>query len=233
MTVHIVLLLSIIVLGFFTYALLKPSKKVNKGFIISSLFFVFIVQALRADSVGTDTAVYVKSFYLIDRSGFDWRSSAWEPCYLWLNMLVGKFTDNPQYLLAICSAIILTGVGVFIYKNMDHTKSAFWPVFFFIVFLHYLNSMNLLRQYLAMAFVLQIYWVLRDVEGKKKYYISIALLIIGVNFHVPSIIAVLLFAPYVVKTVRRRVLVLIGLGVMIVTAFFSYFHLCIFIYKYI
>jgi len=222
LTVHIILLLAIMLLGFLTYALLKPSEKVNKRFIISSFFMVFIVQALRADSVGTDTEVYEKSFYLINRAGFDWHSSAWEPCYLWLNMLIGKFTDNPQYLLAVCSAIILTGIGLFIYKNMDHTKSAFWPVFFFMVFLHYLNSMNLLRQYLAMAFVLQIYWVLRDVEGKKKYIISIALLVVGVNFHIPSIIAAILFAPYIVKTVRRRVLVLIGLGVMIIIVLFSY-----------
>lgn len=222
MTVHIILLFAIMILGFITYATLKPSEKVNKRFIISSFFMVFLVQALRASSVGTDTDVYVRSFYLIDRASFDWHSSAWEPCYLWLNMLIGKLTDNPQYVLAVCSFLILFGIGLFIYKNMDHTKSAFWPVFFFMVFLHYPNSMNLLRQYIAMAFVLQIYWILRDVEGKKKYIISIVLLIIGVNFHTPSIIAALLFAPYLVKTVRRKVLVLIGFGVMVVIVMFNY-----------
>ena len=222
MTVHIILLSAIIILAALTYTVLKPSEKVNKRYIIASLTMVFLVQALRADSVGTDTNVYVKSFYLIDRAGFNWRASAWEPCYLWLNMLVGKFTDNPQYLLAVCSAIILFGIGLFIYKNMDHTKSAFWPIFFFMVFLHYLNSMNLLRQYLAMAFVLQIFWILRDVEGKKKYVISGILLIIGFNFHVTALIAVVFFAPYIIKNIQRRVLVLIAAGVMVVTALFNY-----------
>ena len=208
--------MSVMLLGLLTYSIYKPSKIVNRGFIITSLFMVFVVQALRAHSVGSDTIVYVKSFALIDSQGFNWRNSSWEPCYVWLNMLVGKFTDNPQWLLAVCSAIILSGIGLFIYKNMDHTKSAFWPVYFFLVFIHYLNSMNLLRQYLAMAFVLQIYWVLRDVEGKKKYLISIALLIIGANFHVTAIIGAVFFAPYMIKVIRRKTLVLIGIGVMCV-----------------
>lgn len=222
MTVHIVLLGLIMLTGCVTYAVLKPSQKVNKRYIAFSLFLVFIVQSLRASSVGSDTLAYVKSFYLIDRQGFDWRTSAWEPCYLWLNMLVGKFTDNPQYLLAVCSAIILYGIGLFIYKNMDHTKSAFWPIFFFMVFTHYLNSMNLLRQYLAMAFVLQIFWILRDVEGKKRFVISAILVIIGVSFHKTAILSVAFFIPYLLKSIKRKTIVGIGGGIVGLTALFNY-----------
>ena len=216
MAVHIALLVAIMLNGLLTYKLVKPSKKVNKWFIISSLFMVFLVQSLRAYSVGSDTIVYVKSFQLINRVGFDWRASTWEPSYLWLNMLIGRFTDNPQYLLAVSSAIILVGIGLFIYKNMDHTKSAFWPVYFFMVFIHYLNSMNLLRQYLAMAFVLQVFWIIRDVDGKKKYLISIGLLIVGYSFHVTAVFAIIYFVPYFYKTIRKRTLALIGLAVMLV-----------------
>lgn len=217
MTVHIVLMFTIIILGMVTYSTFPVTKAVNKRFIIVSMFLIFLVEALRAPSVGRDTYVYARSFELIARPGFNWRTSSWEKFYIFLNMIVAKFTDNPQIFLAVVSAIILTGIGVFIYKSMDHSYSAFWPVFFFMSFTHYLNSMNLLRQYLAMAFVLQIYWVLRDVEGIKKYITSIILLFTGMMFHSTAIVGILFAVPYLWKTIKRKTIVFIGMvGIVLI-----------------
>ena len=206
----------IIGLGILIYYNFKPSPKVNKWFLFASLSMVFLVQGLRADTVGKDTAVYLKSFLIIDSPGFHISSSSWEPLYVLFNKAIGVFTNNPQFLLIFSSAFILTGLGLFIYKSIDNNKnSAFWPVFFFMCFTHYLNSMNLLRQYLAMAVVIQIYWVLRDGKTAKKYITAGILLITGTLFHSSALLCGLLFLPFLLKKIDKKMIILVGIGIIV------------------
>lgn len=222
MTVHLFLMAGIIGLGILVYYNFKPSPKVNKWYLFISLSMVFVVQGLRADTVGRDTAVYLRSFLIIDSPGFKISSSSWEPLYLLFNKVVGLFTNNPQFLLICSSAFILTGLGLFIYKSIDNNKnSAFWPVFFFMCFTHYLNSMNLLRQYLAMAVVIQIYWVLRDGKTRKKYVVASVLLIIGTLFHRSALLCALLFLPFLLKKIDKKMIIMVGIGIIFALLLYS------------
>ena len=135
MLIHVILLLAICILGMFIYRR-GVSKRKNKQFIFWALFLVFLVQACRAQTVGLDTQNYVRGFIVLDQnlegSYYSWTAFSWEPLWKLLNYFVGLFTDNPQWLLAVSSAFILTGIGVFVYYNCKDNESSFWPIFFFM-----------------------------------------------------------------------------------------------------
>ncbi len=196
MTIHIILLTLICILGCIVFAK-GVSKRKNKFFIIVSLFFVFLVSALRKETVGLDTANYIMGFKVLNSGAtnvyYSWTANSWEPLWKLLNYGIGIFTDDPQWLLVITSAIIYVGIGIFIYKNCESNEAAFWPVFFFITLaVLYPMSMYLLRQFCGLVFISNIHTVLKDKIDKKRIIWSVALIIIGMLFHYSAIIGVVI-----------------------------------------
>lgn len=236
MTVHISLLLIISAFGLAIYrGGTAISIQRNKYFVCFSLFLVFILQSLRASSVGWDTYRYVISFSSIREGYYNSMTASWEPLFILLNRAIGLLTSNPQWLLAGCSFIILYGYGYFVLHNIDENESAFWPIFFFITLYHYFNSSNLLREYLAIAFVINIYTILRQGKTRKNWIIAISLLVLGFLFHRSAAIGCVLFVPFIMEFKNIKQLILTAFGAVIVfigyyrvlelvLRFFPYFH---------
>lgn len=196
MTIHILLLTVICFLGLGFYCK-GTSREKNKKFVVISMFFVFLVEALRAPSVGVDTANYVRGFYIlsnrIENVYYSWTAYGWEPLWKALNYAVGYFTKNPQWFLAVTSLIIVIGIGRFIYLNCSDRESAFWPVFFFITLaILYPSSMYLLRQFFALGFILEIYTLSKRKNVKRRLLKSIILLAIAVGFHRSAVLGVVI-----------------------------------------
>ena len=217
MTVHVLLFSYIMILGTFIYLKLAPYRISvtvlgNKRYVDHKALFLFfalipllLVHGLRAPSVGTDTIVYVKSYPLILKESFEQiRQSSWELFFMLFNKAVGMFSDNPQTMIFFASCVIVLGLGLFIYKSLDGEESAFIAMIVFFAFMHYVNSMNLLRQYLAMAFLMQIYWVLRKGITKKRLIIAILLIIMAMQFHSMSFIGIVVIIPFLFKRITKR-----------------------------
>ena len=192
MLIHVILLLAICILGMFIYRR-GVSKRKNKQFIFWALFLVFLVQACRAQTVGLDTQNYVRGFIVLDQnlegSYYSWTAFSWEPLWKLLNYFVGLFTDNPQWLLAVSSAFILTGIGVFVYYNCKDNESSFWPIFFFMTLaILYPMSTYLLRQFCAVGLLANIYTLLRNGKTPKKFFLSILFILIATGFHKSAIL---------------------------------------------
>ena len=217
MIIHISLLIAISVFGFAIYrGGTAVTIQRNKIFVRFSLFLVFIIQSLRASNVGWDTYRYEVSFSGIREGYYNSMAASWEPLFKLLNKTVGLFTSNPQWLLAVCSFIIVYGYGYFVLHNIGEGESAFWPIFFFITLYHYFNSSNLLREYLAIAFVINVYTVLRQEKSRKNWIIAIILLVLGFLFHRTAAIGVVLFVPFLMDFKDTKQLVLTALGAVLV-----------------
>ena len=133
MTAHIALLVYISICGVLVYAH-GITNTANKRFLFLAILGIFLIEALRKYTVGLDTSAYYSSFWHIKYSTYGRVVGSWEPLYFSMNKFVGLFTDNPQWIIALTSAIILTGLGVFIYENADEHQSLFWHVFIFVTF---------------------------------------------------------------------------------------------------
>ena len=211
MKIHLILLLYILLLGFFVYVLMyKRGHNTNKFFVIASFLPVFIIETLRADTVGEDTLTYLKGYIHVNTLHGSWEEQTWEKAYLLLNIAVGKISNcNQQLLLGAVSLIILFGVGYFIIENCDGI-TAFGPVYFFVTLNHYLTSMVSLRQYCALAIGINAYTILRKKDSLKSYIQALILIGIAILFHNTAFVLIIIpFLMHFKKVERKHIIITI------------------------
>lgn len=214
MIIYIIYLAYISALAVLIYAK-GSSKKKNKWFITCSLTILTFIQACRRQDVGIDVPTYIEGFNVITQSiGTDVSRNMvknWEPLWKLYNRVIGIFTFNPQWFIAITSILIIIGVGVFIFYNVENNESAFWEVFFFMTISNVLSStMYLLRQSMATVLVINIYTVFNSKKIQQKIPIAVVLLILGALIHSSSLfIGVIILGVCMQKKIRKNFIFLI------------------------
>lgn len=167
-----------------------PHRKDSGIFMIIAMVIMALLVAMRSVNVGNDTAEYIRIFSEIN-SNSDYASiTRFEVGYVFLNRLVGKFTSNAQGVFVVCAVIQYT---IFIWFIKKHSKNYALTLMLFFFFI-FGNTLNIVRQSLAMAFVL----VAFDRTLDKKTLGAIFWIIIAFLFHKSAIIMLLIvFLPYV------------------------------------
>lgn len=193
MSVYICLWLSVFLLSFFIRQSNKKiinKEKLNLTICIQkipdSLIFVllFLVSALRY-GIGTDYFyAYYPTFFRIT-SGM--KVSDNEPLFYLLNLTIGKFTNNPQWLFAISSFLFALLICAYIY---DESKNYIYSFFLLFTTEAYFVSLNNIRQ--CLAFAISVY-ALRYLKQEK--YITYALFIVAAALMHNSSIIYLAFIP--------------------------------------
>ena len=153
---------------------------------ICFLEFAFIA-GFRAWDIGNDTLPYIYTF-IASAAHLDLSISHMEKGYLAYNKLLALFTSNPQSLLIANALITLSSIFVFIKR---YSSVVLLPVLLFLI-LSFGNTMNLMRQYLAVAIVL---WGVPFIIQRK--FIAYALCCCGAaTFHQSVIVALGLYFIY-------------------------------------
>lgn len=164
------------------------------------LIFVLYLTAFigcRDFGVGTDTLVYIDDYWqdanyvknLNDFNDFDYVSKA----FLVLSLIGHLFSNDHQALLIITAFVInfitFLSVYIFNYKKLQIN----WVVYITIwQFLLMNNSMNLMRQYCSLSFML----LALVLCLKRKFVIAAICAFIGYEFHSTSLILSLLIVYY-------------------------------------
>lgn len=161
------------------------ADKYNSRKILFLLSFILVCfTGFRGYSVGIDTENYVEIWdsIFIERAVFI------EPGYIYLNKFLQNFTDNPTLLFVVCSIIIYP---LIIYRLWDFKYIASFPMMVVTFYMYGLmHSMNVVRQYMAVAIVF--YFTRYLFRGSYvKYCLGI---LIASLFHYSSLIALSLFA---------------------------------------
>ncbi|WP_019391967.1 EpsG family protein [Priestia filamentosa] len=148
-----ILLLFIIVLNSFIF--FKGTNNKNKKIYLIWMFLpVFIISAFRGPFIGNDTHSYLNLFNSVSHQDFLYFTKAniyYEKGFIFLNTIISSITDSSQAILIVTSFITIGLIFLFIYR---HSANVWLSVYLFITLMFYYNSMNVLRQYLAMAIVL-------------------------------------------------------------------------------
>lgn len=165
-------------------------KKTGKGDLPKTqLIFLGILlvllSSLRKESVGVDTSSYHSVFSVLgwtpltDKIPFGYSGY---PGYRLLCKLVYVLSDrNYRVMMTVISVIIVYGFLKFFYKRSDHCLMS---AVYFITLYFFLNSLNIHRQYTAMALMLLAF--LAFDEGKK--FKGVFLAAAAVSVHTVSII---------------------------------------------
>lgn len=209
MGIYILLYLYIILLSvaFYNKVTTSKGKKLFLGF---AFIPMFLIQALRGYTIGEDTAGYIYHYHMIGNMGWnslDFTYNGFEPGYIFLNKVVAFLSDNNTTIfLAVVSGIIMVGFSIFIYYN---STNVILSTMLFVALNHFFTSMVSLRQYIAIAFLINSFYFFR----KRKLGIMLLLCATSFLFHKSSIIfSALILGLYFIKLTRNKILLLIGIG---------------------
>ncbi len=167
MTIYIILLILPLLFALLNYVKPIPKKAVN--ILFWGLCALFTLVAALRYNVGTDyKATYATVFNWL-KYGMKYN---YEPLFLNLNYFFINHGGKIYHLTGFCSLITIPAFFLFIKKNVDN-KYLFFMVFAFIGATIYYATLNIIRQYLAIAVFLIAYNMYNS--GKKKTSFILAL----------------------------------------------------------
>jgi len=165
---------------------------------VLSVLPFFIVSAVRFE-VGTDWGIYDEYFYAINTG----TNSFKEPLFNLLNRIIYLFTDNSQWLFVAVSALCLTFTFMAIYNQSKYIP---FSIIIYFISTVYFNSMNQMRQAVAMSiflFATKYLWS----RNWKKYFLWI---LIAACMHISALIYFPVYFLYGWKANLKKHIILSG-----------------------
>ncbi|MFR2535230.1 MAG: EpsG family protein [Clostridia bacterium] len=201
MMVYIVMLVIALLLAYYSQRV--ENKKVAFILKIGSILPFFLISAFRYD-VGTDYLYrYSKDYHVICQGG---NITNLEIGFKLLMKLCAFITKEPQILFVITSLLITGILGMVVYR---YSKKPVLSIFIFFSGCFFFQSMNLVRQFLAMVIILLSYELLAD----KKYKAWVICVIMAFLTHSTSIVVVI--ALLLKKKVVAKPMLIIILSIVI------------------
>ncbi|KAF1298821.1 hypothetical protein BAU15_14150 [Enterococcus sp. JM4C] len=170
----------------------------------------FILSAFRDSSIGNDTMSYLAIFDRVKLSQIDFQNTNFEAGYMKLNQIVAFFFSDLQSILIVTSILIYLGYYFFIRK---YSVSPIFSVVLFISLGYFSNSLNILRQQIALSIIFVAWYYL----NKSKTILPICLILLATLFHNTALIFILAILLRKVKVNK------LSLSVLFATIFIGYF----------
>jgi hypothetical protein len=189
----------IFIVGFIFYEYWNSSNLSRKIYLFSSITILFVISGIRGESVGTDTANYLRGFRGIRNAHFNemFEIERWETGYVLLNKLSSYISDNDQVILFVTSVLALIGVGYFIYKNSNNVV---FSLYLFVSLYLYFFSFNGIRQAIAISIIVSGFHLIRE-RSLFKYLIIV---LIASFFHVTAILMLGIYFVYGIRINKRN-----------------------------
>lgn len=177
---------------------LKLSKILFFGGI--SLLFPIILAAFRDEKIGTDLSYYVEPIWL-DATAWanrvedlELRWNGIEKTYLWINFLCAQISSDIAFFLFVIQCLIIVPVFIAAVRLRKYVSPTF--VMFVYYFTIYNESLNMIRQSLALSMSLLAFSYL--ITSKKR--IAYSLYLLTLFLHGSAIIGLLIPISYFILT---------------------------------
>jgi len=165
----------------------EMTEKRNKMTLGLFFFFFFVLLALRDIAVGSDLITYKTIFQNTANTSFgDLSGSQWELGYIAYNKLISFISKNYRIFLMITSAVILLPI----YKL--YSKEKRYTYLLIVLFMNmpcFLIVFSGIRQAVAISIGALVYIAI----DKKKYILSLLLILIAISFHMSAIVLFLMY----------------------------------------
>lgn len=188
------------------YLGLKSSKKISKRILIFlSLFLPCLMAGLRNVSVGTDTNEYVYRAYNISNYSNSLiqfiRNSKWDTyrsdyLYMTLTWIICKLGFSFNFLLFIYECLIIFTLYLAIKRINKNNINLILGMFVFYL-LFYNATLNMVRQSIAISFILLSFSYLYSSKGNKERFLSLLYTLIAIGFHSSAIICIPILLLYI------------------------------------
>ena len=181
--------------------------------------FIIIVMVFRSSKVGTDLPVYLNRFESIGRTDFANIFSlsskySFEYGFTILNKILFIICPHKMAFMFATSLISLFG---FYYAIKKYSNLKFLSVFLFITFCIMTNSMNTIRQYMAISILL---YSLKYIIEKKSLLHFLILVLIATSIHSTSLIFMIVYPLSLIITINKYYLFVL-ISTLLIAALFG------------
>ncbi len=162
----------------FSYSFLKKLKNGRKKYCVLTGICYFVVAALRSNTVGFDTDIYVSAFNRLAEMPLDAAAVfADKDVFFWVLLsILGKITSNYTILFSIVAALFTISAWHLIYK---YSRDPRLSIIVLLAFNLYQFTLTGMRQTIAISFIL---WAI-DSCYERKVIRSIVFVLLGSIFH--------------------------------------------------
>lgn len=173
-------------------------KRDNKFLVILSVIILSLLSGLRGQSVGFDTANYYATFRDLLYFGTYWGH---DTGFGLISKGIVNLFGTPIVPFIIYSFLI-NGLIIFRFWTMRNKASFSWMMVVYVCF-YYMASMNIMRQYIAVAILFFATYFLE----KQKYKTYIFFVLIAFLFHYSSILGFIILFIYLVSDNEKKLTV--------------------------
>ena len=164
MGAYIGLLLGIFLIRIFFDSSLWGKNRSKKYFLFFSFVLIFLIFALRSDTVGRDVPGYRRIYLdIINHPFSDFGYVYYEKGYQLLSKICCFLGLSWQIFLSIVSAMILIPIYIFIKK---YSKNVFLSTLIFVCYMYFEFNLTAIRQAIASSICLIAYMVLMESKHK-------------------------------------------------------------------
>lgn len=190
------------------------TNKRKKRYIVFSFACLAIISMLRSYNVGRDLqAHYYKTFLRV--VNMDWNNLftlGYENGYLVFYKIISMFTSDGQWMIAIHALIVIGITGWFIYRNSDNVVMS---TFLFITTNTWFMYMTMMRQAMAVSFVLVALEIWKRKDWRiKRFVLYVLVVILAMQFHSSAFIAFIIpifdYLPFKRKHILISTIVMIA-----------------------
>lgn len=170
----------------------KNSQTIQHFVFAMAMIILFIISAIRDQSVGTDMARYIPRYRIISETG--WQdlvnlpeSWGFEKGFILFCKIISYISlGNEQVFTIVTSLIIAIGMYIFI---KEFSVTPFLSLVVYVGYGYWTNSFNTVRQYMAISILCIALKLWKD---NKKLW-TIILTIIAVSIHTSSVVFVAIY----------------------------------------
>mgnify|MGYP002674210873 FL=1 len=190
------------------------TNKRKKRYIVFSFACLAIISMLRSYNVGRDLqAHYYKTFLRV--VNMDWNNLftlGYENGYLVFYKIISMFTSDGQWMIAIHALIVIGITGWFIYRNSENVVMS---TFLFITTNTWFMYMTMMRQAMAVSFVLVALEIWKRKDWRiKRFVLYVLVVILAMQFHSSAFIAFIIpifdYLPFKRKHILISTIVMIA-----------------------
>lgn len=197
----------LLILGFFFIS--ASNKKNRKFLLVIGVLIISIISGFRGINVGIDTAAYYNAF--VNNFPKSWQFE--ENGFRYISTLLMRLFNNPSIIFFIYS-IIINGL-VFLRLWDFREKCNFTIMSFLYLTIYFIDSMNIMRQFIALAII---FYSTKFLE-KKKYFLFFIIVIFTTLIHKTSLLALIFIIVYIWKDLTKNqkiILILPIIGITII-----------------
>ena len=191
----------------------KKKKKTGIALLAISLLVNCIIAAVRDNYVGTDVNNYPMILFERYQSGDSFLQveieTKMEPLFSILVMISSMFNDF-HFVLFFIQMAVATPIYIYAYKKRDEQSVTLVLITYMLTM--YAKSFNLMRQFIAISFIVLATYYFEN----KKYSKAIALFISAILFHYSSVCCTLIFVIIWIANLKNPTYKKVGLSTIII-----------------